>query len=75
MGTPAPGEEVRRVTLGAFPGPARAFARARPNLRPADGNDLVDLVLAHDETFDSRYTGRLPLRRVYLPDPDPGDHD
>lgn len=75
LGTLAHSEFGGLVTLATFTGPARTFARAKPNLRLVDGDDLVDLVRAHDEMVDSRYKGLLPLKRVYVPDPDPGDLD
>jgi restriction system protein len=33
-----------------------------------DGDQLVDLVLQHYDSFDSRYKGLLPLKRVYVPE-------
>jgi restriction system protein len=56
------------VTLGTFTSQARVFARSKHNLRLIDGSELVDLVLAHYEQFDSRYKGLLPLKRVYVPE-------
>ena len=57
------------VTLGTFTSQARAFERSKGNLRLVDGDLLVDLILQHYESFDSRYKGLLPLRRVYVPEP------
>lgn len=57
------------VTLGTFTTAATAFARAKANLRLIDGDELVDLILAHYEQFDSRYKALLPLKRVFVPDP------
>src|SRR5690625_273363 len=56
------------VTLGSFTSAARNFAKSKPNLRLIDGLELVDLLLEHYEELDSRYKGRLPLRRVYIPE-------
>jgi restriction system protein len=56
------------VTLGTFTQQAINFARSKSNLRLIDGSELVDLVFAHYERFDSRYKGLLPLRRVYVPE-------
>lgn len=75
LGTLAHGEVGLLVTLGTFTGPARTVAPANPNLRLVDCDDLVELVLAHDETCDSRCKGLPPLKRVCVPDPDPGEHD
>jgi restriction system protein len=58
------------VTFGDFSGQATSFARSKPNLRLIAGDELVDLILQHYEKFDSRYKGLLPLRRVYVPDPE-----
>jgi restriction system protein len=33
-----------------------------------DGDELVKLVLAHYDQFDSAYKGLLPLKRVYVPE-------
>jgi restriction system protein len=63
------GEYALLVTLGSFTPPARSFARSKGNLRLIDGDELVDLVLAHYEKFDSRYKGLLPLKRVFVPEP------
>lgn len=62
------GEYGLLVTLGTFTPQARAFARAKSNLRLLDGVELVDLILSHYEMLDSRYKRTLPLRRVYIPE-------
>jgi restriction system protein len=61
------------VTLGDFSNQAESFARNKPNLRLISGDVLVDLILQHYEKFDSRYKGLLPLKRVYVPDPEEND--
>jgi restriction system protein len=58
------------VTLGTYSNQAKQFARGKANLRLIDGDELVDLILMHYEQFDSRYKSVLPLKRVYVPDPD-----
>jgi len=63
------GEYGLLVTLGTFTPPAKSFAAGKSNLRLIDGDTLVDLVLQYYETFDSRYKGLIPLRRVYVPEP------
>jgi len=63
------GEFGMIVTLGTFTPPAINFAKSKSNLRLIDGFELVDLILAHYEAFDSSYKGLLPLRRVYVPQP------
>lgn len=57
------------VTLGSFTAQAINFARNNSNLRLVDGEELVDLVLAHYEQFDPQYKGILPLKKVYIPQP------
>jgi restriction system protein len=63
------GEFGLLVTLGTFTPQAKMFARSKSNLRLVDGAELVDLVLAHYEQFESRYKGLLPLKRVFVPEP------
>lgn len=55
------------VTLGGFTLQAVNFARNNSNLRLVDGEELVDLILAHYEQFDPQYKGILPLKKVYIP--------
>jgi restriction system protein len=57
------------VTLGVYTNQAKIFARGKANLRLIDGSDLVDLILEHHESFDPRYKGLVPLKRVYVPEP------
>ena len=57
------------VTLGGFTAQARAFARSKTNLRLIGGVELVDLILAHYDQFDSPYKALLPLKRIYVPEP------
>lgn len=57
------------ISLGNFTSQARTFARNKSNLRLIDGPNLVRLVLNHYEAFDGRYKGLLPLKRVYVPEP------
>ena len=58
------------VTLGDFSNHADNFARNKPNLRLIGGGELVSLILQHYDKFDSRYKGLLPLKQVYVPDPE-----
>jgi hypothetical protein len=57
------------VTLGYFTPQAISFARNKSNLRLIDGDDLVELILEHDEKLDSKYKAMVPLKRVYVPEP------
>jgi len=67
-GKVAAGEFGLLVTLGSFTKQARSFAQGKSNLRLVDGDELVNLVLRHYETLDSKYKGLLPLKRVYIPE-------
>jgi restriction system protein len=58
------------ITLGDFTNQAESYARNKSNLRLVAGAELVSLILTHYEKFDSRYKGLLPLKRVYVPDPE-----
>jgi restriction system protein len=66
-------EKALFVTLGEFSNQAGNFARNKPNLRLIAGDELVDLIFQHYEMFNSRYKGLLPLKRVYVPDPEKGE--
>ena len=66
-------EHALFVTLGEFSNQADHFARNKTNLRLVPGEELVNLILQHYEKFDSRYKGLLPLKQVYVPDPDEKD--
>jgi restriction system protein len=61
------------ITLGDFSNQAESFARNKSNVRLIAGNELVGLILQHYDTFDSRYKGLLPLKKVYVPDPEETD--
>ena len=65
-----PDEKALFITLGEFTNQAENFARNKPNLRLIRGDELVGLIFLHYEKFDSRYKGLLPLKRVYIPDPE-----
>jgi restriction system protein len=60
------------VTVTTYSPPALAYAAAKENLRLIDGNQLVDLILEHYDSFDPSFKATLPLRRVYLPELDRG---
>jgi restriction system protein len=67
-GKVGPGEHGLLVTLGSFTPAAKSFARGKTNLRLIDGEELVKLILAHYDQFESRYKGLIPLRRVFVPE-------
>lgn len=67
-GKVAPAEFGLLITLGKFTPQARSFERSKSNLRLIDGTELVELIFQHYESFDSRYKGLLPLKRVYVPE-------
>lgn len=62
------GEFGLLVTLGTFTTQAANFAKSKSNLRLIDGEELVELIFQHYDSFDSRYKGLLPLRHVYVPE-------
>jgi restriction system protein len=68
FGKVADGEFGVLVTLGTFSKQARDFAEGKSNLRLIDGEELVRLTLKHYESLDSKHKGRIPLRRVYIPE-------
>jgi restriction system protein len=55
------------ITLGEFTPPATRFANSKSNLRLIDGAELVDLIFEHYDSFDPKYKGVIPLKRVYVP--------
>jgi restriction system protein len=61
------GEYGLFVTLGTFSPSSRTFEQSKSNLRIIDGDELVELIFAHYEQFDSRHKGLLPLQRIYVP--------
>jgi restriction system protein len=63
------------VSLGSYTTHAKTFARSKANLRLIDGDELVALILQNYEKFDSRYKAVLPLKHVYVPDPEPLEED
>lgn len=56
------------VTLGRSSPDAANLGKDRPNLRLIDGEELVDLILEHYESFSPEYKRKLPMLRVYVPD-------
>jgi restriction system protein len=56
------------VTLGRFSSDAVNMGKDRPQLRLIDGDELVDLIFEHYERLDEEWRGRLPMRRVFVPD-------
>jgi restriction system protein len=55
------------VTLGGYSSQAKNKAAGR--IRLVDGEEVVDLVLAHYEEMDSRYKASIPLKQMYVPAP------
>ena len=66
-GTLSHGEYGLFIALGSFTPPSLTFEQSKGNLRLIDGSELVDLIFQHYDSFDSRYKGLLPLRRVFVP--------
>lgn len=72
-GTLAPGgsELGLFVTLGSYSKDAQALGRTRQDLRLVNGNELVDLVFQHYDSFSPEYKRLLPMRSVYVVDREP----
>jgi len=69
LGNIEAGEHGLFVTLGSFSKDARELDRSKPNLRLVDGDQLVELIFRHYESFEPRYQALLPLKRIYVPAP------
>ena len=69
LGNIEAGEHGLFVTLGSYSKDARELDRSKPNLRLIDGEQLVELVFRHYESFEPRYQAILPLKRIYVPAP------
>jgi restriction system protein len=68
IGNVGQGEHGLFVALGSYTSQAKTKAEAG-RIRLIDGEEIVDLVLAHYEDLDSRYRGLIPLKRMYVPEP------
>jgi restriction system protein len=73
LGNIEAGEHGLFVTLGSYSKDARELDRSKPNLRLIDGEQLVELVFRHYESFEPRYQALLPLKRIYVPAPGKGE--
>lgn len=62
------GEYGLFVALSSYSPAAMSYAANKENLRLIDGNQLVDLILEHYDSFNAFFKATLPLRRVYLPE-------
>ena len=67
LGNLGPTDHGLFVTLGSFAPQAKQKAGTR--VRLIDGEELVDLTLAHYEDLNSRYKAVIPLKRMYVPQP------
>jgi restriction system protein len=61
------------VTLSSYAAQARSFAKSKEKIRLIDGSELVELIFEHYDDFDGKYKALLPLRRVFMPDPESED--
>jgi len=57
------------VTLGGFTKQAKEFAKGKTNLKLIEGDELVDLILNNYEKLNAHYKALIPLKRVYVPEP------
>jgi restriction system protein len=67
------GEYGLFVTLGEFSAEALRVERSKSNLRLIDGDEVVQLIFANYDKFDTRHKGLLPLRKVYIPETSSSD--
>ena len=58
------------VTLSSYAVQARSFAKSKEKIRLIDGSELVNLIFEHYDEFDGKYKAFLPLRRVFMSDPE-----
>jgi restriction system protein len=59
------------VTLGYYSNDAKQIARGRQDLRLIGGQELVELVFEHYESFSPEYQRVIPLKQVFVADPEP----
>ena len=64
-GTLHPGEKGLFVSLGGFT--SEALGESSPTLSLLDGDDFIDLLIAHYENLSPNMKTQIPLKRVYLP--------
>ena len=69
FGTVGEGEHGLVVALGGYTAQALEFERHNTKLRLIDGQELLNLILAHYECFDPKYKALMPLKQVYVPQP------
>lgn len=68
LGTLGEGEFGLFVNLGCYSRAASELGRNRSKLRLIDGEQFVELVLAHYSRLSPRYRSLLPLKQIYVPD-------
>jgi restriction system protein len=68
VGTQAPNELSLFVTLGSYTRDALGVERGRQGLRLLNGEDVVDLVLAHYADLAVRWRARFPLTSLLVVD-------
>lgn len=68
LGTLGEGEYALFINLGSYSKPARVLERNRSKLRLIDGEQLVEIILAHYQGLSPRYRTLIPLREIYVPD-------
>lgn len=69
LGTLGEGEYGLLVTLGSFSKPSLDLERNRPKLRLINGEEFIKLLLEHYSELAPRYRSFMPLRQIYVPDP------
>lgn len=69
LGTLGEGEYGLFITLGSFSRQSIELERNRPKLRLIDGEQFVELLLEHYAQLAPRYRSIIPLKQIYVPDP------
>lgn len=68
LGTLGEGEFGLFVNLGSFSRAASDLERNRVKLRLINGEQFVEMVLAHYAKLSPRYRTLIPLKQIYVPD-------
>lgn len=69
LGTLGEGEYGLFITLGSFSRQSVELERNRPKLRLIDGEQFVELLLENYARLSPRYRSIIPLKQIYVPDP------
>jgi restriction system protein len=68
LGTLGEGEFGLYINLGSYSRASVELERNRGKLRLIDGEQFVDLILAHYPKLEPRFRSMIPLKQIYVPD-------